>query len=282
MEYALYNGLRTAAQPTLKAVCAHCGGEVIAKCGSKKIWHWAHTSTESCDSWYEPETAWHRQWKQVFGEVYSEIRVLKDEGYHIADVLNKEGIVFEFQNSSIGADMIAAREDFYGAKMIWLINGEAFKNHFRMYDDAFMTDWNLKLLNEFEAAEHYRRFTPGLILEDWQVKQEPLKALLKQLDFMYVAEARIYHRPMPGNRKAFEDQLLQETQLLYERHKSFPSGGKGTFTWAHPRRSWEDAKRTVFIDFGGEDLYWVREGMGKASGKGMRIGKKEFIEKYAG
>lgn len=282
MEYALYNGLRTAAQPGLKAVCEHCGGELIAKCGSKKIWHWAHSSADSCDSWYEPETAWHRQWKQVFGQACSEIRVMKAEGYHIADVLNREGIVFEFQNSPISADMIAAREAFYGEKMIWLINGEAFKTHFRRYDDVFMRDWHLKLLNEFETAQHYRAFGPGLVIEDWQLKQEPLKALLGQLDFRYVPEARIYQRAMPGNRNAFEDHLLQETLLLYERHKSSSTTEKGSFSWAHPRRSWEDAKRTVFIDFGGGELYWVREGMGKASGKGMRIGKQAFIEKYAG
>jgi hypothetical protein len=282
MEYALYNGLRTAAQPKLKALCEHCGTEVIAKCGTKKIWHWAHTSMENCDSWYEPETAWHRNWKDVFGERCSEIRIVKENVYHIADVVNKDGIVFEFQNSSISSEMIAAREAFYGEKMIWIINGEAFKSGFRMQDEEFIKNWNVSVLNEFESAQNYPSFHKGLVIEDWQLKNEAVRQLLKHQSFVHVPEAQIYYRLLNGmnTKKIVEDTLLRETEALYEKQKPMQDSTKGAFTWSHPRRSWEDAKRAVFIDFGEAELYWITKGMGKEQGTVVKIRKEKFMEKY--
>lgn len=284
MEYALYNGLRTAAQPKLKALCEHCGGEVIAKCGTKKIWHWAHTTTDTCDSWNEPETLWHRHWKHVFGEAYSEIRIEKEGHYHIADVVNKDGIVFEFQNSSISSGVIAAREQFYGEKMIWLIHGDSFKSNFTIYDEDFLHHWDLTFLNEFEAAQHYLPYSNGLIIEDWRVKNKFVKQHLNQLDFVTIPEAHIYYLPLKGavNKRTLEQQIRQEIKTLYETHRPSQDSKKGTFEWLHPRRSWEEAKRPVFIDFGEEYLYRVTAGMGKEKGSGVKILKEKFIEKYGG
>lgn len=283
MEYALYNGLRAEARPGLKAVCEHCGSAVIAKCGSKIVWHWAHESAEACDSWYEPETAWHRRWKQLFGEPYSEIRVEKEGTYHIADVMNREGIVFEFQNSSISAKEIMAREDFYGEKMIWVINGDAFKQQFEMEDDVFRQGWKLKVLDEFESARHYPAFHKGLIIEDWQVKQDAVRALLNQSGFSHVPDAGIYYRPLSGvvNRQALEREVFMALKALYDRQNTAQELMKGEFRWSHPRRSWEEAKRPVFIDFGGDYLYKVNEGMGREQGRGVKIDKRKFIEKYS-
>ncbi|MBL7893856.1 MAG: hypothetical protein JNK50_01090 [Bacteroidia bacterium] len=46
---------------------------MLAKCGTINIWHWAHEAIENCDDWYEPETQWHRDWKEHFGEECSEM-----------------------------------------------------------------------------------------------------------------------------------------------------------------------------------------------------------------
>lgn len=284
MEYALYNGLRTVAQPTLKAICEHCGGSVIAKCGNKVVWHWAHATKESCDSWYEPETAWHRNWKHVFGERYSEIRVEKEGSWHIADIINKDGIVFEFQNSSISGQEIATREAFYGEKMIWVINGEAFKDNFTMDDDAYTQAWELKFVSEFEAAERYAPYAAGLIIEDWRLKNEHVKRHLKSLGFVQVKEAGIHYLELKGilNKTFPEKEISRDIKALYETHKAPEDLRKGSFAWARPRRSWEEAKRPVFIDFGGDELYWVNEGMGTEKGRGVTISKERFVGKYAG
>lgn len=283
MEYALYNGLRTAAQPGLKGLCEHCGGAVQAKCGSIVLWHWAHVSLDTCDSWHEPETLWHRSWKQIFGEHCSEIRIEKEGTYHIADVLNKDGIVFEFQNSSISGAEIAAREAFYGEKMIWVINGEAFKDSFVMDDDEYTQHWELSFVNEFEAVQHYASYANGLLIEDWRVKQDSVKHFLKTRGFVHATEAGIYYLELRGiMNKAFpEKEIRSELKALYESQKQAQDSRKGSFTWTRPRRSWEAAKRPVFMDFGEDYLYRISEGMGREQGRGTKISKEKFVSRYA-
>lgn len=78
--------------------------------------HWAHLAKE-CDSWSEPESAWHRGWKEQFPEECREITV----GPHRADVRLPSGLVVELQHSFISAEEISERERFYG-KMIWLLD----------------------------------------------------------------------------------------------------------------------------------------------------------------
>ena len=34
-----------------------------------------------------------------------------------------------------------------------------------------------------------------------------------------------------------------------------------SFYWKYARRSWEDIQRNVFIDFGGDSLFWVTLGL---------------------
>jgi hypothetical protein len=100
---------------------------VIAKCGQIKVHHWAHTVSE-CDPWWEPETEWHRSWKNAFAPDQVEVSL----GEHRADVRNAKGMVLEFQNSVISPEEIEARELYYG-KMLWIVNAEKFaKNFFLM------------------------------------------------------------------------------------------------------------------------------------------------------
>lgn len=42
MRFALINGNRVEAQPQLKGLRSCCSNPVIAKCGSRKIWHLRH------------------------------------------------------------------------------------------------------------------------------------------------------------------------------------------------------------------------------------------------
>ena len=44
----LVNGEKTKATYRAKGVCLCCGAEVIAKCGLKLVWHWAHKNKEEC------------------------------------------------------------------------------------------------------------------------------------------------------------------------------------------------------------------------------------------
>ena len=214
MLYAIVNGEKTDAIPNTKGVCPLCDRTVYSKCGEINIWHWAHLKDESCDSWYEPETEWHKNWKYVFGKDVSEIVIKKDGIKHIADVYTTENVVIELQNSPIQKQIIRKRENFYGERMIWLINGNAFKQNFLISSTSIYDD------------DIY------LILHD----------------------------------------LVQTDKLK----KDF------RFSWSWARKSWEDVERHVFIDFGGNDLFWVKSGMGTNSGIGSFVSKEKFLIKYGG
>jgi competence CoiA-like predicted nuclease len=125
MIWANKNNQRVQATPKEKAICPLCNEEVISKCGTIKIWHWAHKSDTECDSFGEPETEWHFNWKKKFPNESQEVRMEN----HRADIRTKENII-ELQNSSISFEQIEERERFYGYKLIWILNGETLGKNF--------------------------------------------------------------------------------------------------------------------------------------------------------
>ncbi|WP_261337633.1 competence protein CoiA [Rhizobium leguminosarum] len=101
---------------------------MIAKCGTKKLHHWAHKGRLECDHWWEPETEWHRNWKNQFPKDWQEVRHVAENGeVHIADVKTPKGEALEFQYSALHPDELAAREAFYGAQMTWIASGTRLK-----------------------------------------------------------------------------------------------------------------------------------------------------------
>lgn len=124
MRYALAGGQRVEAYAGGKGVCCRCSGEVIAKCGTHRVAHWAHRGIRDCDSWAEKETDWHRVWKDNFpAECQEFIQHDAQSGEkHIADVRTPHGLVIEFQHSHLDPLERAARERFYG-NMVWVVDG---------------------------------------------------------------------------------------------------------------------------------------------------------------
>ena len=122
-KFAVVEGQRQEAQPRLSGKCPGCGAAMIAKCGQLRVWHWAHRGTRTCDPWWEPETEWHRNWKNKFPEIWQEIIHRSETGEkHIADVKTGSGMVLEFQHSNLHHDERVSRENFY-PKMVWVVNG---------------------------------------------------------------------------------------------------------------------------------------------------------------
>lgn len=131
MRFALIDNVRVEAKPHLKATCCCCAEVVIAKCGTRKIWHWAHKSKADCDTWWEPETAWHRSWKSNFPSAWQE-KTFFEKGSgekHIADVCSAENFVIEFQHSHIEPNERVSREKFY-KNMVWVVDGTRLKRDF--------------------------------------------------------------------------------------------------------------------------------------------------------
>jgi hypothetical protein len=130
MLYALVDGIKSRAFPSIKGTCPFCDCTMVAKCGEFKSWHWAHKQTYSCDAWYKRESEWHRNWKEIFGISNCEIIINKDNEKHIADIRNIHGRIIELQNSPINTETIRSREEFYGYNMIWIVNGWQFAQNF--------------------------------------------------------------------------------------------------------------------------------------------------------
>lgn len=134
MKYAIVNRERSEAELGLRGACPCCGSEVISRCGEIKVNHWAHKTRRNCDTYWENETEWHREWKNHFPKSWQEI-VLEDRESgerHISDVQTKDGFVIEFQYSHIKPEEQRSREDFY-KRMVWVLNGSRRKNDWKRF-----------------------------------------------------------------------------------------------------------------------------------------------------
>jgi competence protein CoiA len=127
MRFALVNNERCETSPGLIGCCPGCSQPMIAKCGMQRVWHWAHRGNRNCDPWWEPETPWHRAWKDHFPSGWQEV-IRRDEAgeKHIADVRTENGLVIEFQHSHLPTQEKAAREAFH-RKMVWVVDGTRLK-----------------------------------------------------------------------------------------------------------------------------------------------------------
>lgn len=145
MRLALVNGIRTEAARGSKGICPSCGSELIAKCGERKINHWAHKGNRNCDPWWEPETEWHRLWKNNYSLEWQEVSIIDESTgeKHIADILTVHNLVIEFQHSHIDPNERAIREKFYKS-MVWIVDGTRLKRDYPRF---------LKRKKEFRITE---------------------------------------------------------------------------------------------------------------------------------
>jgi competence protein CoiA len=135
MKYALASGQRVEAYARGRGMCPVCKGEVIAKCGTHKVPHWAHRGIRDCNSWAEKETEWHRAWKNKFPAECQEF--IQRDGHsgerHIADVRTPHGLVIEFQHSHLDPLERAKRERFY-RNMVWVVDGACLQGDYPRFD----------------------------------------------------------------------------------------------------------------------------------------------------
>ena len=131
MRFALVNNKKVEAKTGLIANCPGCSQYVIPKCGDQRVHHWAHSRNKMCDTWWEPETEWHRNWKSKFPEEWQEDFLTDDKTgeKHIADIRTDKGLVIEFQHSHINPQERLSREAFY-KNLAWVVDGSRLKRDY--------------------------------------------------------------------------------------------------------------------------------------------------------
>lgn len=250
MQYALVNSIKSLPQKGLKGICRGCGAEVIAKCGPIKVHHWAHVSNIDCDYGHEPETQWHRDWKNQFPEQFREVHF--EDGnlnrYHRADIHTPSEVTIEFQHSPISTEEFKSRCKFY-KNLIWVIDGTGFEKNFSIGEA--IPDPSDPILKEF----------------DFSIKSFLGEVFFKKSDLEYSGGS--YCRSYTTYNDELKD--LRTSNIHF------------SFTWPRPRINWLSKAATVFIDFGTEWLYWLkhREQVLDTFWYLHRVSKVNFINKYS-
>lgn len=232
MQYAQVDGERREASQGAHGQCPSCGAAMVAKCGPRVMHHWAHAGRRDCDPWWENETAWHREWKNLFPESCREItHVAPDGEIHRADIKTPTGIIIEVQHSAMTDAERISRENFYG-NLVWLIDGRGFRQNFDIYH--LLPDPRSEMAQD-------------LI---WAKATRPLQGAARGL-FFRLSECRAED---PGVTRASirggEIHGIHEIESLV--NKAY--AGHHQYDWVRPRRTWLDATRPVYIDFGDESL----------------------------
>jgi len=111
---------KISATPNTIAFCPICNVQLRPKCGAINIWHFAHTTKDACDPWYEPESDWHREWKQFIDNNHREVIITLNGEKHIADIVTGIGII-ELQHSHLPFTERVKREAFY-KNLIWIVH----------------------------------------------------------------------------------------------------------------------------------------------------------------
>lgn len=124
---ALVEGRLARATPGARGVCPLCTQNVYARVPEHAIRHWAHFpladgEERACDN-HEPGemTEWHLNWQHQRTDLEC-IEVVGPDRQHIADTINADGQVIEFQHSAIKPEKVASRERYWG-RGAWVIDG---------------------------------------------------------------------------------------------------------------------------------------------------------------
>jgi len=168
---AIYKGELTHPRRGIIGTCDLCGEDVKPRCGKINVHHWTHKNLSKCESsdWHEPETPWHKYWKYSFGDGKYEQIINKGDEKHRADVRTTKGVIIELQHSSISPEVIKLREDFYGEKMIWVIDASKY-TFVRLEVNTFWYDWS----KDYSLKKNEQHFRWDYPLRSWREVRRPV------------------------------------------------------------------------------------------------------------
>jgi competence CoiA-like predicted nuclease len=291
MQYALVDGIKVQADLEFKGkkgVCEYCDGILNLRLPTKKIDHWYHQPHPNCDPWWEHETQWHRDWKNLFPQEWREV-IHKDETTgerHRADLKTPNGLVVEFQNSPISNPEIISREAFY-KKIVWVINAEAFIDDFRW------KAYNLKGTTKWMSIDCYCEDTQKSIdYFNEEIRRSEIDIYKRKIKAGYYYVRPVIDIKVSNKIKEIEDGIARMKKYVAELQAKIEDAKVGKvdlskgqqekwedcflYDFTRRRRNWEDAKKQIFLDFG--HYLFVRKRL-EGEEYFKRITKQEFIER---
>lgn len=271
----MINNERCEAKPGLEGVCPGCSQPVIAKCGKQRVHHWAHRSNRGCDNWWEPETEWHRAWKNNFPADWQEVFLpdVQTGEKHVADIRSSHGLVIEFQHSRIDPNERALREKFY-QNMIWVVDGTRLKRDFSRFvkgsesmkfsgiqgfffvyfpEECFPADWlesSVPVIFDFRGVvlpidqQDLMRDTLWCVLPGRAVNRAVVVAILRA-DF--VSRVIDYPTLFPNSTHELVNTFannIRQTQMMEERRQMGMSLQRRPIL--HTRKQWKGRRRFRF------------------------------------
>jgi len=258
IRYANVDGQLREPATGLKGICPGCDGSLNAKCGRIKIHHWAHEPEADCDPWWESMTQWHLDWQNNFEPAWRE-KIFRDEQsgeFHRADIHTPGGVTIEFQHSYLSSEEFESRNTFY-KKLIWVVNAQPFKDQFIftsatpnpqspfLADFYFVVDRNgLAKSPRFYVKDEYSWFRQKGMLRSFTLEDHELRLAAEECG---------------------------KSEKLY-----------WLFSWKNKRSGWLKSSAPVFLDFGDESLYLLKQRPQELSPLFYLqvINKKEFLAKY--
>lgn len=252
MQLALVNNNRVEAFFGGRGLCPTCGSEMIAKCGPRILHHWAHYRPKGCDPWWENETPWHRDWKNLFPLECREVSHIAHDGeIHRADIKTPTGIVIEVQHSSMTDAEKTSREEFYG-NLVWVVDGSGFRQNFSIYDGLpAPTSEIAKDLIWVKARCLMKSYGELVTLSNCAYFYRLSEARRKDPNITK-AEVRSGKVRSIRSGQVHSIRLHSIREIQEQVHQSY--NGYHAYSWSRPRKTWLDAQCPVYIDFGGDCL----------------------------
>jgi len=187
----------------------------------------------------ENEGPWHKAWKELFPFEWREnVRIDEATGEkHVADIRRPDDLVIELQSSPMPLDEMQSREQFYGGRMLWIVNAEKFGANIR-FSEALpnpehpdVRDYTLMV----PAFSHHHLTRP---------------AVLDGGNLGYFLTSDLAENDEPGS-----------LHLLYygEFKRAVRESHTGQFAWGwrRPREVWLRCQRQVIFDFGPKGLWAI-------------------------
>lgn len=250
MQLAIVDGERREAFPQGRGECPVCGAATIAKCGPRIMHHWAHHNLPDCDPWWENETQWHRDWKNLYPLEYREIAQKAPDGeVHRADIITPTGIVIEVQHSAMTDAERHSREAFY-KNLVWIVDGRGFKDQFDLHH--LLPDPDNKDAQDLVWAKAARGMNGANAGIFWRLSENP--------DLPADGSGMVQ---IHGARE------VENLMTTYRGHQQY--------SWTRPRKTWLDAQCPVYIDFGDEWLFQLQKYGPRQMRCVYRVAKRKFL-----